>query len=64
MNDTGLARLDFIYTAADVALIFDVLPETVVIWIRLGKMAGRKLGNQWLVPVEEIERFRAGRMYR
>lgn len=61
---TGLDRLDFIYTASEVATIFHVLPETVVMWVRLGKISGRKLGNQWLIPVEAVERYRGERNYR
>ena len=57
-TDTCLDRLDYIYTAADLGLIFDALPETVVTWIWSGKIQGRKVGNQWVIPVEEIERFR------
>ena len=61
---TGIQRLDFIYTAAEVALTFSVLPETVVMWIRLGKIEGRKVGHQWLIPAEEITRLQAERNYR
>lgn len=61
---TGLERLDDIYTAAEAALVFNVLPETVVMWIRLGKLQGRKLGSQWVIPKEEIARLEGERAYR
>ncbi len=53
----ALRRFDSIYTTGETALLFDVLPETVVFWIRVGKMSGRKVGAQWLIPVEEINRM-------
>lgn len=59
-----LARIDEIYTSFDAAVVFGVLPETVVMWIRLGKLKARKMGGRWLIPVEEIDRLEREKAYR
>ena len=45
---------DEYFTRREAATMFDVLPGTVVMWIRLGKLAGKKVGRDYLIPVDDL----------
>jgi citrate synthase len=32
-------------------------PQSVIAFIKRGKIAGRKVGRDWIISVEEVERY-------
>lgn len=45
------------YTVNDISVIFNVDRETVRRWLQTKRLNGEKIGMQWFVTQDEIDRF-------
>ena len=43
------------YTRKEAAEKLRVIPETISVWIREGKLPATRVGNKWLIPASAIE---------
>lgn len=57
MTDTGIPRA---YTVKELAKILKVTPRTIYTYIKGGKIQAVKIGSQWMVTAEEIQRIFKG----
>ena len=49
--------MEKLWTVSQIAVAFQVHPDTVRIWLRARKLKGIKLGKAWRIPDGDLQRF-------
>lgn len=52
------------YTPRDVAARLNITEQTLRLWMRKGKLKAKKVGGEWRIEKEELERFINGQSFR
>lgn len=54
-------QIDQMLTPAQVAERLQIHPETILRWIRAGRLRAARLGGQWRIDVDDLAAFVAAR---
>lgn len=49
--------MEQLYTVEQTADLLQLHPDTIRLWLRNGRLRGRKLGRVWRVPDDELRRL-------
>ena len=54
---TYILLMEQLHTVEQAAHLLQLHPDTIRLWLRSGRLRGRKLGRVWRVPDEELRRL-------
>lgn len=52
--------MEQLHTVEQTAELLQLHPDTIRLWLRSGRLQGRKLGRVWRVPDQELRRLGEG----